>query len=176
MLHHRIGSACVLGIAMIAIVCSAVSCGSDGASPKSVESTPPVKNVNSAEQAAREANDVDLPLLKSATRAVLEEMKPRGARVTLDKAADLEQLRQALKPSDAPPSAGEIEVRISFYRGDELLRKAWVYRDGEWGFERPGVGWVTGREDRLWRVIQSHLKTEPIAEPAETPHAVGPKP
>ena len=40
-----------------------------------------------------------------------------------------------------------------------MLRRAWVFKGGEWGFERPGTKWTTGREAALWKVIRKHLKS-----------------
>jgi hypothetical protein len=128
---------------------------------KDSKAVPAPKNTGDQAEAIDEARKVDLPLLEEADKVVVEEVPSRagtGRRVTLKKADEIKELRQALKPSETPPTGGKIAATITFYRGESALRKVWVFEGGEWGFERPGTKWTTGREATLWGVIQKHLK------------------
>ena len=116
---------------------------------------PPVKGVTSQSQAVRQARAVDLPLLEKADKVVIE---GRGQRVTRDKADDLKELRQTLQAQAVSPSGGLTAATLTFYRGDTLLRKIWVFQGGEWGFQRPGTSWTTGSDANLWNIINKHLK------------------
>jgi len=120
---------------------------------------PAVKKVTSQNQAVRQARAVDLPLLEKADKVVIEgACVARGRRVTIDKVDDLKELRQTLQAQALTPSAGITAATLAFYHGDTLLRKIWVYGDGEWGFERPGTSWTTGSEANLWNLVKKHLK------------------
>jgi hypothetical protein len=128
---------------------------------KDSQEVPATKVVDDQAEAIDEARKVDLPLLEKADKVVIEEMaKPegKGRRVTLKKADELKEIREALKPSKTPPSGGRTAVTLTFYHGENILRKVWVFERGEWGFERPGTSWTTGREAALWRAVQKHLK------------------
>ena len=61
--------------------------------------------------------------------------------------------RDALKPRDVHPSAGERAATLIFSRGDEPIREVWVYEGGEWGFVRPGTKWTIGKSDELWGLL-----------------------
>jgi hypothetical protein len=128
---------------------------------KDSQEVPATKVVDDQAEAIDEARKVDLPLLEKADKVVIEEMaKPegKGRRVTLKKADELKEIREALKPSKTPPSGGRTAVALTFSHGENILRKVWVYQSGEWGFNRPGTSWTTGREAALWRAVQKHLK------------------
>src|SRR4029077_14653546 len=101
--------------------------------------------------------EVDLPLLAKADKVVIEE-SVGGRRHSIEKADDIKKLREALNVSEQSPSGGKNAVTILFYRKNDLIRKVWVFKNGEWGFERPSIGWTTGREAGLWEVVQKHLK------------------
>jgi hypothetical protein len=133
---------------------------SRGDDEKDQEKVPAVKKVGSQEEAVEQARQVDLPLLGKADKVVIEETKRggQGRRVTLTRAADLKELREALRPSKASPSGGRTAATVTFYRGGRVLRKVWVFEGGEWGFERPGTSWTTGRQAGLWKALQKHLK------------------
>jgi hypothetical protein len=122
---------------------------------------PPATDALDQADALRLARRVDLPLLATADRVVLDEHKPDGmcgARVTIDRPEEVAELRQALRPREVPPTAGRTAATLSFYRGNQLLRTVWVYEGGEWGFERPGTGYTTGADPDLWRIVRWHLK------------------
>src|SRR5262245_54129676 len=126
-----------------------------GQEKKAGPEVPRPKSVGDQAEAIDEARKVDLPLLEKADKVVIEEVdKPgaKGRRVSLKKADEVKELREALKPSKSPPSAGITAATITFYQGESILRKVWVFERGEWGFERPGTSWTTGREAALWRV------------------------
>jgi hypothetical protein len=128
---------------------------------KDSKAVPAAKSASDQAGAIDEARKVDLPLLEKADKVVIDEgAKPegKGRRVTLKKADELKEIRGALKPSKTPPSGGTTAVTMTFYHGESILRKVWVFERGEWGFERPGTSWTTGREAALWRVVQKHLK------------------
>jgi hypothetical protein len=121
---------------------------------------PAVKAAVDQDEAIRLAREMDLPALEKADRVVIEEAKIRrdGRRVTLADADDIKGLRKTLKPSEVPPSGGITAATLLFYRGTVLIRKVWVFEGGEWGFERPGTSWTTGREADLWEGIRKHLR------------------
>ena len=118
---------------------------------------PPVKAAKDQEDALHLARKIDLPLLEKADKVVIEE-SVGGRRHTIQKADDIKELREALKVSEQQPSGGKNAVTILFYRKDDLIRKVWVFKSGEWGFERPSISWTTGHQRDLWEVDQKHLK------------------
>lgn len=67
----------------------------------------------------------------------------------------LDAFRNSLKITDDPPSAGEANARLVFYRGGTLVRTVWVYPHGEWGVQRPGVSWTCGVSERLLGAIKA---------------------
>ena len=122
---------------------------------------PPATAAADQDDALGLARRVDLPLLATADRVVLDGYEPggeRGARVTLDRPEAVAELRQALRPREVPPSDGVTAATLSFYRGNQLLRTVWVYEGGEWGFDRPGTSYTTGEDPDLWQLIRWHLK------------------
>jgi hypothetical protein len=127
--------------------------------PVKAEDIPAVRKVDDQSDAIREARRVDLPLLDRADRVVIEESKQAGGRrVTLTKRERIREVVRALKTRAVAPSGGLTAVTLRFYPDGRLLRKAWVFEGGEWGFERPGTSWTTGRERELWKVIQRRLQ------------------
>jgi hypothetical protein len=160
MSRHKVAWIPVIGLLVLGIVGTALALQSQGDGKKAADEIPAVKKVSNQSGAIREAQKVDLPLLEKVDKVVIEEAKRGGGgkRITLDKADDIKELRQALKARGVPPSGGVTAATVSFYRGEGLLRKIWVFEGGEWGFERPGTSWTTGREGNLWKVIQKHLK------------------
>jgi hypothetical protein len=121
---------------------------------------PAVKKVDSQNDAIEQARKVDLPLLEKADKVVIARPMRggQGRQVTLTRAAAIKELRQALKPAQRDPSAGKTAATITFYRGKRVLRTVWVFEGGEWGFERPGTSWTTGKQAGLWKAVQKHLK------------------
>ena len=107
------------------------------------------------------AREVDIPAVKKADRVVIEEggsPSGDGKRVTLDDAPGIEVLSRGLAPTVVLPSGGKLAATLSFYRGETLLRKIWVYQGGEWGFDRPGTDWTTGLSPELWKAVQARLR------------------
>ena len=151
---------CTIGLLVLGIVGTALPLKSKGDGKNDAEEIPAVKKVSDQSGAIREAKAVDLPLLEKADKVIIEEAKRGGGgrRVTLDKADAIKELRRSLKTAEVPPSGGITAATISFYRGEGLLRKIWVFEGGEWGFDRPGTSWTTGREKKLWEGIQRYLK------------------
>ena len=145
----------VLGMGTTALMPLAKAAGE-----KDSKEVPAAKRVSDQGEAIDAARKVDLPLLKKAEKVIIEEVKRggKGRRATLTKAGEIKELRQALKPSEVPPSGGITAATLTFYLGATILRKVWVYEGGEWGFERPCTSWTTGREADLWRGIQKHLR------------------
>jgi hypothetical protein len=150
-----IASAIVIGILIVAGWAHPLTSRADDKAD-----IPAVKAAVDQDEAIRLARDVDIPALEKADRVVIEEAKiGRGGRqVTLEDADDLKGLRKALKPREVAPSAGITAATLSFYRGKVLIRKVWVFGDGEWGFERPGTDWTTGGEVELWERIRKYLR------------------
>ena len=149
----------VLGLILLGVAGAAMSpwCQADSKEPE----VPAVKKVDDQYKALDEATRVDLPALKQATKVVVEEAAPpvgKGRRVVLGKPEEIREIREFLKPSNTPPSAGMTAATLTFYRDEKPLRKVWVFERGEWGFERPGTSHTTGIEANLWRVIQRHMK------------------
>jgi hypothetical protein len=64
---------------------------------------------------------------------------------------------KTLRASKVARTRGITAAALSFYRGEVLIRKVWVFRDGEWGFERPGTDWTTGREADLGKAIRKYM-------------------
>jgi hypothetical protein len=140
-------------------ILTAVAIGFAGDAPKDAADVPAAKRVTDQAAAVREAREVDLPLLEKADRVVIEAARTAGGgKVTLDKADDLKQLRGALKTREVPPSGGITAATVEFYHGEKLLRKVWVFEGGEWGFDRPGTSWTTGRSADLWTAVRKRLK------------------
>ena len=117
---------------------------------------PKAKAVRDQAEAIREAKAVDLPALAEANRVTIESAAS-GSRMTLRNPKSVESIRRALRPSEVPPSGGELAVTLFFFHDEELIRKVWVYEGGEWGFERPGTSWTTGSDAELWRLVKPGL-------------------
>jgi hypothetical protein len=147
------------GLVVLGIAGMLLAPGARGEGDQEGKDVPAVKKVGDQDAALGEAREVDLLLLKRSDKVVIEESRRggKGRRVTLDRAEDVKELRQALKVRSVPPSGGVTAATLSFYRGGHLLRKVWVFEGGEWGFERPGTSWTTGRDGGLWKVVAKHL-------------------
>ncbi|HVK18643.1 MAG TPA: hypothetical protein VM533_17045 [Fimbriiglobus sp.] len=122
---------------------------------------PPAAAASDPATALSLARRVDLPLLATADRVVLDEYMPEGesgVRVTLDRPEEVAELRQVLRPREVPPGGGPVAATLTFYRGGQPLRTVWVIEGGEWGFERPGTSHATGADPDLWRLVRWHLR------------------
>jgi hypothetical protein len=117
---------------------------------------PKAKAVADQAEAVREADAVDLPALASANLLSIESAAT-GARVILGSPSLVEPYRRALRPHEVPPSGGLVAATLRFYHDEELIRTVWVYKGGEWGFERPGTKWTTGADAGLWRLVKARL-------------------
>lgn len=111
--------------------------------------------------AVRLAIRSDLPALEKADRVVVEYVRPKEGNVheVIVAPEAIEEIRQALMPRKVEPSAGRNAYQLSFYQGDSLIRKVWVFGDGEWGFQRPsGASWTTGENPNLVTVLRKYVK------------------
>jgi hypothetical protein len=116
----------------------------------------PVIAVRDQEFARRAARDIDLPALDLTDRVTIEPAN-KGDRVILTTPQSIAELKRSLTISDVPPSAGLKAATITFSRGDDVLRKVWVYEGGEWGFERPGTSWTIGASPDLWAQVKKWM-------------------
>ena len=126
---------------------------------KEEKKIPPPETAKTQADALKLARTADLPAIEMADEAVIVEVAKRGGmKVTiLDKA--LTSVRKDLVLKDTPPTAGETTWTITFYRGAKVVRKVWVYSNGEWGVERPqGPHWTLGSNkalaEKIARIIQ----------------------
>ncbi len=136
----------------------------NGDKQNDLDDVPPVREFGEhAEQveAIEEALKIDLPLIKKADKVVIEliDFPAKPKHITLRNPSDIKELRQALKPWASPISGGVAAAILWFYHRDRLLRKIWVFDQGEWGIVRPGVmSPTTGRDEHLWKVIQKRVR------------------
>jgi hypothetical protein len=132
--------------------------GSLACLPACREAREPRAAVSAAEDqpaAIRKAVEVDLPALKEADRAVFEGRG--GKKAVVSRADELDRLRALLRPTAVPPGGGVTAVTLTFFRGEEPIRRIWMFDDGEWGFARPGTSWTTGREPGLAQFVLTKL-------------------
>ncbi|GEM_PF-4341894 len=125
----------------------------------------PAAEAKSQAEALRLAKEVDLPLLEQASRVEIEEAG--GVRRTriVKAAGDLAKIRQALTVGKTPPTGGENAAVLTFMTGKTVLRKVWIFKSGEWGFQRAkGTHWSTGKNQKLFAIIAGHLEAPPEAE------------
>jgi hypothetical protein len=116
----------------------------------------PAIAVRDQEFARHAARELDLPALDLTDRVTIE---PAGKsdRIILTTPESIAEMKRALKPTDVPPSGGLKAATLTFSRGDDILRKVWVYEGGEWGFERPGTSWTVGSSPELWAQIKKWM-------------------
>jgi hypothetical protein len=106
-------------------------------------------------RAVRLARQKDMPALNEADKVVIQTASWAGSKeVAITGASDLKQLRAALIVEETTPSAGEMWATLTWLKGDNVIRKIWVYEDGEWGFERS-----IGQSEELVAIIKKHLAT-----------------
>jgi hypothetical protein len=104
------------------------------------------------------ARKEDLPALASADRIVIRTAPWAGAKeVTITDAAVLKQLRSALTVKHISPSGGKTWATLTWMNVDKKLREVWVFKYGEWGFERPSTSWTIGRNAELVAIIRKAL-------------------
>lgn len=125
----------------------------------------------------REALDVDLPIVECCDSALIEATDDAKARTVLDQPKELSALRQVLMPLPEPPGRSPRAAlrqfltepsrtpgqsppvaTVSFYGGEQLMRRLLVYEGGEWSIERPGVSWRIGQDLELLRIVRRSLR------------------
>jgi hypothetical protein len=145
-------------VGVIVVIAAMLLPSSDEVTPGAV---PQAEAAADQDDALRLARRVDLPLLATADRVVIDEHKPGGecgVRVTLDRPEAVAELWQALRPRKVPLGGGPTAATLAFYRGHQLLRTVRVFEGGEWGFERPGTSHTSGADPDLWQLVRWHLK------------------
>ena len=138
---------------IVALACILVAARVGLGEGKDDKDIPPPEAAETQADALKLARAADLPAMAKADRAVIEAVRG-GKKVTVtDKALD--KLRAALVVKDTPPSGGKTAWTITFYRGEKVVRKVWVYSYGEWGVERPkGASWTLGTNAALAELIE----------------------
>lgn len=120
----------------------------------------PAKNAETQEEALKQAKD-DLAAIAACDRLVAEWLWPHKAQpkpVTLT-AASLRKVRDRLTAKESTPQAGEPYLNLYFYRGNQLVRKVWVYKSGQWGVVRPAAPhWPLGADPRLVETVEELAK------------------
>ena len=113
----------------------------------------------SADQRAalRAARQQDLPALDAADRVVIHREAWAGEKeLTITNAADLKRLRSALVLRATEPSGGEVWATLTWLKGGETIRRAWVFDYGEWGFLGSNQ-WTMGRNEEIAAIIKNRL-------------------
>jgi hypothetical protein len=106
-------------------------------------------------RAVRLARQKDIPALNEVDKVVIQTAEWAGSKeVAITDAADLKELRAVLIAEETTPSAGMEWATLTWLKGETVIRKIWVYQDGEWGFERS-----VGQSDELVAIIKKHLAT-----------------
>ena len=136
------------------------------------DSIAPAKAARSQGEALRLCRREDLPALVGADKVLVETASWAGAtKAAITNVADLKALRAALTIEEVPPSGGETWATLTWLKGESVIRKAWVYDYGEWGFERPSVNWTIGRSKALVVFLKKHLTTAGPASRARLPQS-----
>ena len=141
---------------MLGLLCVLPSCASSPATP--ADAIEPVVEAKSQDDAWSLAKKSDLPQIARADRLELTigmDTAKNQKVIKIDDAATLDAIRASLKITDDPPSAGEVDAKLDFYRGGTLVRTVWVYPYGEWGIRRPGVSWTCGASKELVAAIKA---------------------
>ncbi|MDI1475927.1 hypothetical protein [Polyangium sp. y55x31] len=140
---------CVFATCVLA--CSNNSAQQPAPGPGAAPEARPIAAASTQADARAAATAADLPLLRTADRAVVA----WSAGGTAEKRGqELSALVEALRVTDAQPSGGKQFAQITFYRGETLLREVWVFADGEWGFVRPGTAWTVGASPALGDLVK----------------------
>ena len=106
-------------------------------------------------RAVRLARQKDLPALNEANKVVVQTAEWAGSKeVAITDAADLKQLRAALIAEETTPSAGLTWATLTWFKGETVVGKIWVFDYGEWGFDRS-----VGQSEELVAIIKKHLAT-----------------
>ena len=141
-------------------VCCGFTPRSGADEKKQVAQSPTARKVSDQKEAISEARKVDIPLLHSADKVIVEKAGPKEQKrsLVLTRVQDIQALRETLKPKEALPSGGMVAATLTFYKGKRALRKVWVYEGGEWGFERVGIKYTTGANGNLWKLVQKYIE------------------
>jgi hypothetical protein len=121
--------------------------------------------VDDLDEARQEFRKVDLPAIELADKLVIARVGPKGGpSITIDDPDELREFRNALAVKDIPPSGGMNWAELEWFKDGNSLRKVWVFSDGEWGVERPGVSPTTGISpglvDRIENALSENQTTE----------------
>jgi hypothetical protein len=116
--------------------------------------------VDELDEARQEFRKVDLPAIELADKLEITRVGPKGGpSITIDDVDELREFRNALVVKDIPPSGGMNWAELEWFKDGKSLRKVWVFSDGEWGVERPGVSPTTGISPALADRIEEALKS-----------------
>ncbi|MDI3287388.1 hypothetical protein [Polyangium sp. 15x6] len=119
--------------------------------PSAATEARPIAAASTQADARTAATATDLPLVRTADRAVIT----WSAGGTAEKRGqELSALVDALRVTEQQPGGGKQVAQIAFYRGDTQLREVWVFADGEWGFVRPGTAWTVGASPALGDLVK----------------------
>jgi RNA polymerase sigma factor (sigma-70 family) len=129
-----------------------------GSNERAVRPAEPVRAAPDQRAALRLGGNADLPAIAQADRLVVEWAGPSDQkRLTLVDPETLKKIRGLLTVESIPPSAGETRLNLSFYQGEKLLRKVWVYARGEWGVVRPQAPhWTLGMNAELVPTVEKY--------------------
>ena len=143
----------------LAVVLAAGGCRTELRTP--AVNDPPAKAADTQKEAIRLATGEDLPALRRATRLTVT-LGARGAAkdLTVVDPDVLNAVLSAMTVKETPPSGGMTWATLTWLAGDAVIRRAWVYEDGEWGFERPGTAWTTGESQALSKLLKDLLREQ----------------
>jgi len=137
---------------------------SSGCAPKNTASSPsdaPIEGAGNQAAAVRLAKNVDIPALEKADSVIIETAVWAGSKnLVVTDHETLTRIRAALVVSETPPSGGETWCTLTWQRNGEDIRKIWVYKYGEWGFDRPSVDWTTGTNPKLPKILRDLLSRQ----------------
>ncbi len=120
---------------------------------------PPARAADTQKEALRLAANEDLPAVKRANRVTATLVRDSAKERTITDPEVLKAILAALTVKETPPSGGVTWAKVTWLAGDSVIRQAWVYEDGEWGFERPGTAWTVGESPALAKLLRQ-LVTE----------------
>jgi hypothetical protein len=120
--------------------------------------SPPPDSPSPQSDAIDEASRIDLPRFKHATRVTIN-INDSPSQLSVSDPQTISDLLSEMIPLQYPPSAGKTLYTLTFFEGDALLGRVWVFDDGEWGISREGrTSWTLGFSPALAHRIQSLVK------------------
>ncbi|MDC3981089.1 hypothetical protein [Polyangium jinanense] len=140
---------CVFATCVLA--CSNNSSQQPAPGPGATTEARPIAAASTQADARAAATATDLPLVRTADRAVVTWS---SGGTTEKRGQELSALVDALRVTEQQPSSGKQFAQIAFYRGEALLREVWIFADGEWGFVRPGTAWTVGASPALGDLVK----------------------